>query len=203
MKPIMILGAGGHCRACIDVIECEARFSIVGVVLSFLDDAINLSGYPLIGMDKDLPNLLNRIPTAIVGVGQIRSAAIRKKLFLELRALGANLPIIQSPMSYVSRNGSIGDGGVVMHGSIVNAGASIGLNSIINTHALIEHDTRIGDHCHISTGAKINGGVEIGSETFIGSGSVIKEGVKIGSRVVVGAGQIILRDVPDDVIVRG
>ena len=29
---ILLIGAGGHCRACIDVIRAEGRFAIAGVV---------------------------------------------------------------------------------------------------------------------------------------------------------------------------
>ena len=29
---IILVGAGGHCRSCIDVIEQEGRFEILGIV---------------------------------------------------------------------------------------------------------------------------------------------------------------------------
>jgi len=32
LKEIIILGAGGHCHALIDVIEQENRFQIVGII---------------------------------------------------------------------------------------------------------------------------------------------------------------------------
>ena len=30
--PIILIGGGGHCKSCIDVIESEGRFQIVGIV---------------------------------------------------------------------------------------------------------------------------------------------------------------------------
>ena len=202
MKPLLLIGGGGHCHACIDVIEGEQKYRIAGIVLPTRGDHADIMGYPVIGADEDLPALLAKTPNAIVTVGQIKSAAIRIKLFELLKTHGAHLPIIQSPSSYCSKHAVIGEGTILMHGSMVNAGAQVGANCIINSQTLIEHDVEIADHCHISTGAKVNGSVRIGKETFIGSGSIVKEGVKIGAGVVIGAGQLILKDVPDGMTIK-
>ena len=202
MKPLLLIGGGGHCHACIDVIESEEKYRIAGVVLPIRGDHTDVTGYPVIGADEDLPALLKKTPNAIVTVGQIKSAAVRIKLFELLKTYGANLPIIQSPFAYCSKRAVISEGTIVMHGSLVNAGAQVGANCIINSHALIEHDVEIADHCHISTGAKVNGGVRIGKGTFIGSGSILKEGVTLGAGVVIGAGQLVLNDVPDGMMIK-
>lgn len=196
------MGGGGHCRACIDVIEREQKHNIAGIVLSTRGDHADVIGYPVIGADEDLPALLEKTPNAIVTVGQIKSAAVRIKLFELLKTHRSHLPIIQSPSSYCSKHAVIGEGTILMHGSLVNAGVQVGANCIINSQALIEHDVEIADHCHISTGAKVNGSVRIGKGSFIGSGSIVKEGVKIGAGVVIGAAQLILKDVPDGVTIK-
>lgn len=197
MNPLLLVGGGGHCHACIDVIETEHQYRIAGVVLATRGDHPDVMRHPVIGADDDLPMLLRQIPNAIVTVGQIKSAAIRRELFELLKDLGANLSIIQSPNSYCSRHAVLGEGTILMHRSLVNSGARVGANCIINSQALIEHDVEIADHCHISTGVKVNGSVRIGEGTFIGSGSIIKESVTVGAGVVIGAGQLILEDVPD------
>ena len=191
------MGGGGHCNACIDVIEREQKHHIAGIVLPTRGDHADVMDYAVIGADEDLPALLAKTPNAIVTVGQIKSAAIRMKLFELLKTHGAHLTTIQSPSSYCSKHAVIGEGTILMHGSLVNAGVQVGANCIINSQALIEHDVEIADHCHISTGAKVNGSVRIGKGTFIGSGSIVKEGVKIGAGVVIGAGQLVLTDIPE------
>lgn len=200
MKPLLLLGGGGHCHACIDVIESEKKYRIAGVVLPTKDERADVMSYSVIGTDKDLPVLLEQVRNAIITVGQIKSAEVRIKLFELLKKHGASLPVIQSPSSYCSRHSTLGEGTIQMHGSLVNARAQVGVNCIINSLALIEHDVEIGGHCHVSTGVKVNGGVRIGSGTFIGSGSILKEGVTVGDGVVIGAGQVILHDVPDGVV---
>jgi hypothetical protein len=32
MKSLLLIGGGGHCRTCIDVIETEGKYKIAGIV---------------------------------------------------------------------------------------------------------------------------------------------------------------------------
>lgn len=203
MKPLILIGGGGHCRSCIDVIESAGNYQIVGIVERDNTHAASIAGYELLGTDEDLPSLVAQYRSAVITVGQIKSADIRIRLFRLAQALGANIPVIVSPHAYVSRHARISDGTFVLHGALVNAQAEIGENCIINSQSLIEHDVTVESHCHISTGAKVNGHVHIETGTFIGSGAVIKEGVRIGSTCVVGAGVVVLRDLPSGTIFRG
>lgn len=203
MKPIVLLGGGGHCRSCMDVIEAEQKFSIVGVVQRNSDSNVDVMGYPVLGTDNDLPSILAQCKTAFVTVGQIRSSDVRKRLYDRLRELGAEIPVLISPVARFAPSATVEDGTILMHGSLVNANAYVGVNCIINSQALIEHDAYVSDHCHVSTGARVNGGVHIGEGTFVGSGAVLKEGIHVGRGVVIGAGQVILKDLPDGVVVSG
>ena len=198
MKPLLLIGGGGHCLSCIDVIEAEEAFAIQGLVLPVGAARKPVLGYPVLGSDEDLANLVTKTRHAFITVGQIKSADSRVRLFDILKKLDAELPVIRSPNCYCSRHATVEPGSILMHASVVNAQSHIGLNCIVNSHALIEHGVNIGDHCHVSTGARINGDVTIGAGSFIGSGAVVKEGVVIGTGVVVGAGQVVLEDLPND-----
>lgn len=195
MKPILLVGGGGHCHSCIDVIEAGQAYKIVGVVERDDIDLSGAMGYSIIGNDRDLHNLLIECPSALVTVGQIKSANIRIRLFNLLKELNAELPIIVSPQAYVSKHAHISSGTIIMHGSVVNPNVVIRENCIINSQALIEHDAVIESHCHVSTGAIINGGVTVGQGSFIGSGAIIKEGIQIGTNCVIGAGVVVLQNI--------
>lgn len=174
-EKIILIGGGGHCKSCIDVIEQEGRFTIIGIVDMPENKQYNVLGYPVIGSDADLKELMKTFPNALITLGQIKSPTRRMELFNELMQMGARFPVIQSPLAYVSPHAQIAEGTIVMHHALIDAGAQVGRNCIINTKALVEHDAVIGDHCHISTGAVINGGVTIGRGSFFGSGAVSKE----------------------------
>ena len=193
-EAILLLGAGGHARSCIDVIEQEGRYAVGGLVGLPQELGSRVLGYPVLGADGDLPDLLPKFRHLLIGVGQIKSPDVRMKLFAQLEFGRCSLPVIISPRAYVSPHAQVGAGTIVMHGAIVNAGASIGRNCIINSQALVEHDTVIGDHCHIATAAVINGHVSIGAGSFIGSNACVRQGIRVAERSVVGMGQLVLSD---------
>ena len=173
MKDIILIGGGGHCRACIDVIEQHAEFKVIGIIDPSLATDSDIMGYPILGDDSILLSLSKKINYALVTVGQIGDGEKRKRLYDELLSFGFNLPTIISPLSYIGRSVSIGGGSIIMHGVIINACAKVGVNCIVNTRALIEHDVLIADHCHVSTGAIVNGGSRIETSSFLGSHSVV------------------------------
>lgn len=188
-KPgLILIGAGGHARACIDVIEQQGQYQIVGLVGLPQEIHNQHLGYEVIATEATLAQLAKATPYALVGTGQIQSAKLRMRLYQQATQSGFQMPVIIAPTAHVSRHANIGAGSIVMHGAIVNAGAKVGNNCIINTRALLEHDTTVEDHCHISTGAILNGGVSVGAGSFIGSGCVIKEGLSIGKDCLVGIG---------------
>ena len=188
-KPsVILIGAGGHARACIDVIEHLDTFDIAGLIGNEEELQHECLGYRVIATDSDFPKLAKQYQYALITVGQIESALVRQRLYDQALAIGFKLPTIISPTAHVSRHAVVGDGTMVMHGAIVNAGAKVGSNCIINTNALIEHDAIVADHCHISTGAIVNGAANIGLGSFVGSGSTIKQGITLGNNCVVGMG---------------
>ena len=198
-KPgLILIGAGGHAHACIDVIEQHGGYQIAGLIGMPDEMHDHHLAYAVIGTDADLPELVKTIPYALITLGQIKTPAHRTRLYQQVVALGFQLPTIIAPSAYVSRHATIGAGTIVMHGAIVNAGASVGENCIINTRALLEHDAIVADHCHVSTGAIINGNTAIGSGCFVGSGSIVKEGASLGQNCLVGLGIAVRHNLSDD-----
>jgi sugar O-acyltransferase (sialic acid O-acetyltransferase NeuD family) len=195
--PILLIGAGGHASACIDVIEQDGRFVVAGLVGTAGEVGRRVLGYPVLGTDDDLAALSTRHPAVLVAIGQIKTPEPRIRLFERLLQLGCEMPIIVSPRAYVSRHATLGSGTIVMHGAVINAGATVGRNCIVNSLALVEHGVAIADHCHIATSAAVNSGVQIGAGTFIGSQSSVRQSLRIGARCLIGMGQRVLVDCTD------
>ncbi|PIP98576.1 MAG: acetyltransferase [Shewanella sp. CG18_big_fil_WC_8_21_14_2_50_42_11] len=191
MNQILLIGAGGHCKACIDVIEQIGEWQIAGIVDRKDSGVTEVLGYPVVGCDDDLAELRKQYEYAFVTVGQIRSAELKMKLFNRLKALGFKQPSLVSPLAYVSKHAQIGEGTIVMHHALINSAAQVDDNCIINTKALIEHDAIIEDHCHISTGAIINGGVVVGEQSFIGSHATTKQTISIPPQSFIKAGSLV------------
>jgi sugar O-acyltransferase (sialic acid O-acetyltransferase NeuD family) len=187
--PLILIGGGGHCRSCIDVIEMTNMYDIKAIV--DLPEKIGEStlNYKINSTDEDIPNLVKKYKNALITIGQIKSPRLRIDYFNLLKTLGANLPVIVSPLSYISNHSEIGEGTIILHHVLINSNVKVGKNCIINTKSLLEHDVQIGDHCHISTGAIINGSTFVGDRSFIGSNAVAVESISIPSLSVFGAGE--------------
>ena len=203
-KPrLVLLGAGGHALACIDVIEQHDQYQIAGLV--GMPNEINTRhlGHRVIGTDAELSSLFQESPWAMVAIGQLGFSEVRMKLYQRASALGFQFPTIASPRAYISPHAQIGTGTIVMHGAIVNACATVGNNCIVNSRALVEHGATIEDHCHVATGAVINGDVRLGKGSFVGSGSSVREGIVVGNGCVIGMGLAVRHDLPDGTLFVG
>ena len=202
MKSILLIGGGGHCQSCIDVIELEGKYKIIGIVEKKDFSRKSILGFEVLGDDKDLPQLYKKCPNALITVGQIKNAKKRLELFERTQKLGFVLPTIISPLAYVSKYASLGIGTSVMHNALVNAGAKIGNNCILNTKSLVEHDAIVEDHCHISTGSIVNGGTVIREKTFLGSNTITKEGITVGKNSVIGCGLKVMSSLQENTLMK-
>lgn len=190
MQKLILLGGGGHCKSCIDVIEQEGKYEIIGIL--DVEELVGqkVLGYEYIGTDEDISKFVYEDYAFLITVGHIKTSSIRQKIFSLLRKNSAQIATVISPRAYVSKYADIGEGTIIMHDSLVNAAASIGENCIINTKALIEHEAVIEDFCHISTSAVINGGAVVKEGSFFGSNAVSKEYVETSRNDFIKAGTI-------------
>lgn len=193
MRPLILVGGGGHCKSVIDVAE-SAGYNILGILDRAIPVGSTVLGYKVLGNDDLVEPYLDKAEF-IVTVGQIKSPSIRIRLNKMVKDAGGKLATIIASSAHVSRYATIGEGTVVMHHAVVNAGAQIGEGCIVNSFANIEHDVKLGNYCHVSTGAMVNGEAEIGEGTFIGSQSVVNQCVQICDRAVIASGSVVYKDI--------
>ena len=73
MDEIILIGAGGHARACIDVIELNSQYKIAGLIDKYVPKSERCLGYPIIGTDEDLSDLRKKYKYCLITIGQIKS----------------------------------------------------------------------------------------------------------------------------------
>lgn len=205
MTKVLGFGAGGHARVVIDILKMIGGFEIVGLLDQ--DQSLwgsEVLGIPVLGDDSQRDEIQQRgIHWAFIGLGSIRNAEPRRRLYEAVRNSGFSLVRAIHPRAIMSESAIVGDGPMVMGGAIINPGARIGNNVIINSGAIVEHDCVIADHSHVATGARLAGAVKIGAGVHVGLGASVREGVTIGNGSIVGAGAVVLKDVPDRTVVAG
>lgn len=188
---IVLMGGGGHCRACLDVIGA-AGLPVAGI----LDSRPVPADMPVrLGDDSWLDGDAARGHVYLVTVGQVAVSPLRRQLFEALGKRGLASATVIAGSATVSAQALVGAGSIIMHRAVINRGAVVGRNCIVNTGAIVEHDAQIADHCHISTGAIVNGGAWIGEGCMIASGAIILPGIRIAPNVLVGAGAVVTRDI--------
>lgn len=195
MEEIVLIGGGGHCKACIDVIEAEGKFRIAGIVDMPEKVGEKISGYEIFASDDDLPRLVKEYNNFLITIGHIKDPAKRIVKYEYLKGLGATFPVIASPSAYISKHATVADGSIIMHKAYVGSNVKIGEICIINTGAIIEHDSIVGDHCHVSTGAVVNGECAVGPGTFIGSNSVLANNITVAGKAIIGAGSVVIKTI--------
>ena len=205
MIKVIGFGAGGHARVIVDILMTIGGFDIVGLLDR--DQSLwntEVLGVPVLGDDGLRDELHQRgIHTAFIGLGSIKNAEPRKRLYELARTSGFELVRAIHPGAVVSQHAIIGDGPMIMAGAVVNPAARIGNNVIINSGAIVEHDCEIADHAHVATGARLGGAVKVGESSHVGLGASIREGIRVGNGAIVGAGAVVIEDVPDRTVVAG
>ncbi len=187
---VLLYGYGGHGRVLADCLEATGD-SIAGV---FDDKPGTQSPYPFLGAYSaaqlpDYPLLL------AIGDNQRR-----KELSYKVQH---PLSRLLHPSAICSKKAAIGEGTVLLHKSVVQAGVEIGKLVIVNSGAIVEHDCRLGDFVHIASGAVLSGAVQVGEGSLIGAGAVVLPGISIGKNCVVGAGAVVCKAVADGQKVAG
>lgn len=201
MKPLILVGGGGHCKSVLEAAE-SARYNILGVLDMPEEVGKEILSTKVIGTDDDIPSYVDKAEFVIT-VGFIKNPAIRINLYNKIKGAGGKLATVVASTAYVSKYAEIGEGTVVLHQAFVNAGAKVGKNVILNTATNIEHDAVIGDHCHISTGTMVNGECKVGERCFIGSQSVLANCISVGDDIIVGAGSFVRKSISEKGIYSG
>ena len=202
------IGAGGHAKVMIDLLKQMGGFELMGL----LDQREprqsaqrhGVLGVPVLGDDRLLPQLFQQgVQWAFIGVGSLKSTALRNRLYHHVRDLGFSLVSAIHPDAFVAESAQLGDGPTVMARAVVNSAASLGNDVVVNSGAVIEHDCQIGDHAHVAPGAVLGGGVVVDADAIVGLGATVNPGLRIGAGALVGAGAVVIRNVPAHSVVAG
>ncbi|VWX60501.1 UDP-perosamine 4-acetyltransferase [Burkholderiales bacterium 8X] len=200
MNGVIVIGAGGHAKVCIELLRAMERQ--VAFCIGGDDDAGGFClGVPVLAGDAHLASLRDRgFGQAFVAIG---SNGLRQRLGARALALGFELVNAISPRATLSPTAQLGRGVAVMAGAIVNADSRIADFAIINTAASVDHDGHIGEAAHIAPHCGLAGNVEVGARSFLGIGTKVIPGIVIGPDVVAGAGSVIVSDVAGEARIAG
>ena len=192
LRPVIIVGAGGHGQVVADALRLAGR-AVLGYVDPTMAAGASVAGLPVLG-DDDWLSIDGGydLATGMGGPGPPDGSGHRRAVQARLEDAGFRFADVRHPTAIVSPAADVGPGAQLLARCVVQTGARIGQGAIVNTGAIVEHGCRLGDFSHCATGAILCGDVTIGEDAHIGAGAVIRQGVKLENGVIVGAGAVVL-----------
>lgn len=204
MENILIIGSSGHARVVIDIIEKGSKYNIAGLIDSFAPKGNVVLGYPILGNEYDIPEIIKIYKTdaVIIAIGENwdRYIVYQKviKIYNSLRFVNAI-----HPNAVIGKNVVLGQGVVVMPGAIINSNCIIEDFCVINTKASLDHDSHMKSFSSLAPGVTTGGYVEIGNYSSVFIGSIIIPRISIGNHTTIGGGSFVNKSVPDNVVAFG
>jgi len=197
MKQIVVFGAGGAAKGCLQIISDINKQSRKYAFLGFLDENPDrhgtlFMGYPIFGDHtwfRENPNV-----GAVVGIAD---PFAKRKVVQRIRSLGHDCFVtIIHPTAWIADEIPIGVGSIVYAMATVNASARLGDFVLVNMHATIGHDSIIGDYATIAPGARVLGYARVGAGAQMGANSVLLHERTLGDWSILGAGSVAIQSIP-------
>ena len=203
-KPLLLVGASGHCHALLAVIQRQGEYAPIGLMDSQQPIGSTVYGLPVLGREADAPALCrdHQIGHLFVAVGH---NAHRQRLTEQLREHVPEIvfPALVDPSAVVAADARIGAGVAVMALAHVGAGTVLSDGALINTSASVDHDCVLEPFSSLAPGVVTGGSVQLGNRSALCLGARVVHRCSIGADTVVGAGSLVLNDLPSGVLAYG
>jgi sugar O-acyltransferase (sialic acid O-acetyltransferase NeuD family) len=192
---LVIVGAGGHGRETLDIVEAinrlEPMFEFVGFCARDADATLLAQrGATLLG---DLDVLRDTDARYVIGIG---TSETRRDIDATLTGYGCEATTLVHPAASLGSDLRIGPGVLLAAGARVTTNVSLGRHTHLNVNAVVSHDCEVGEYVTLSPGVLINGTVTLDEGVFLGTGAIVLPGRKIGAWARIGAGAVVTDDVP-------
>ena len=203
MKLLVVVGAGGHGRETLDIVEAVNAVEPTWEFVGFVDDGpvdeellARRGAHCLGGLDT----LQDLEAGYVIGIG---SPQARRRINATLTGWGREPAVLVHPTVVIGADVHLGPGAVLAAGSHVTTNVVLGRHSHVNVKASVHHDCRVGDYVTVSPGATVCGSVTLCDGAFIGAGATLNPGVTVGEGAMVGSGAVVTADVPAGATVAG
>jgi sugar O-acyltransferase (sialic acid O-acetyltransferase NeuD family) len=195
MKKCLVLGAGGHCRALLSILQekCNYEYQLQGIVdTQPVSGDESILGVKIIGSVNDLSSYFSTgIIALFLAIGDNHQRAL---FYNKAKKIGFELPNLIAGDAHITPTALLGDGNLVCHGTHMGPMSRIGNGNILNTGSILEHESTIADFCHIAPSAVISGRSHLGSFVFLGVNATVIDKITVCDNVTIGAGAVVVQD---------
>jgi sugar O-acyltransferase (sialic acid O-acetyltransferase NeuD family) len=201
-EKLIIIGASGHAKVIIDIVEKQDKFELLGLIESNPNLEKKVLGYGILGDESILSETMYSYVYLFIAIGDNWVRHLVKERISALHPTLKFATLIH-PTAQIAKGVKIGEGVCIMAGAIVNSDSIIDNFTIINTKASMDHDGYLGAFASLAPNATTGGNVSIGDFTSVGISATIKHGVQIGKHGVIGGGALVLNNFEDNQVIYG
>ena len=137
MKPIIIIGTGGHSKVVLDVL-LKRGLKVLGFVSLDKKAGSFFCDYKILGGDNVIDSYKSSEISLVNGVGVIAKDKRRWSISKEFRAKGFSVLSIIDPSAIIASDVTLDEGVHIMAGVIIQSGTSVGSDTIINSGGIID-----------------------------------------------------------------
>ena len=204
MTVVIVIGAGGHARAVLDVLKSEGRYRIGGLIDSFQKPGTICFGHKILGGEKELPDICSDVRTRnvfiAIGDNYQRQAMAER---VQKAVSGIKFITCIHHSAIIGSDVTIGKGTVIMPGVIIVSGCTISEGCLLNTTSSIDHDGIMDNWSSLAPGVIAGGRIRLGKRSAVGLGAKVINDISIGRDTLVGAGAMVTKDISDNVLAYG
>jgi acetyltransferase EpsM len=192
MKSLIIIGAGGHSKQCIEIAELMGYINI-----KLYDDFKNgfILGYEII---NEIDEFYSINCDFFIGIGDNKTRKIIHEKFIDLNFIN-----LIHPKANISKYSKIGKGNYIGFQTNILQDTIIGSFNILNDMCCIAHDSTLGNYNHTSIHSFMAGNSHIGDGNFICGHAMIIPSKTMGNWNILGANSTLLKDCSDDNVLVG
>lgn len=202
-KPLVIIGGSGHgsvIEACVN--DNRRRFNdLEWEVKGFCNDYDTaVDGYPVLGMIKDIPKLIEEGCYFAWGIHIIAKNHLTASLFENLNIPDNRWATIVHKSAFVDQSVILDPGVFVMYNAYIAPRTRIGRCTMVKANTNIGHDVKIGAISHVAMGSTIVSCSSIGYCSDIAIGASMLAHTSIGDYSMLGAASLLTHDIPNEEI---
>jgi sugar O-acyltransferase (sialic acid O-acetyltransferase NeuD family) len=199
MVKVVIVGQGVAAKVLASYIQSESPFELAGFTVD--DEYMTpetgeaLRCIPLSKLEREYPSSSYSI---LLGIGYAQMNQARRSMFKRLQERGYVVESFISPKASIASNVEIGQGCIVLPGSVIEPYATVGDNTVLWSNVTVAHHSSVGSHCWLASGTVVSGQAKVGDNSFIGVNATIVNEVEVGEGCFIGAGALITKNTKEN-----
>ena len=194
---LIIVGAGGHALSVADAAS-SAGWKVVGFYSPDGTGPASSLGPVLSSLDA-----LDLSETAFalgIGTNHSRETAAQD---ISRRFTQTEIVSVVHATAWVSPHATVHPGAVILAHTSVGPGGTVGRGALLNTGASLDHESSLGSFGSLGPGARTGGNAHIGERSMIGMQAGIMHGITVGGDTVVGAHSLVNSDLESNIVAWG